>query len=259
MEITWYGTNSVKIGDGETSLLFDPFLKFNPEAYQPPLDEFAATPYIFLTHGHVDHAYSIPEIMAYSRESVVYCTATPKRTLLKHGVDEACLREIAVGDTICIGAFEVRVLPGKHIKFDRTIVRKTLLNRRVWQYRCNFGRLFKAVFFTHPEKEETVVFHLRAHGKELLMFGSLSLKEDIAYPQGVDLLFLPFQGRTDITDCAVRVINALHPQRVFLTHFDDSFPPVSAQICTAELEGIMAARFDSTRLIKPEQGRCIAF
>lgn len=257
MEITWYGTASVLLDDGETALLFDPFLKFNAEVYQPPLEEFAQAPYIFLTHGHVDHSYSIPEIMACS-EGTVYCTASPRRSLIRRGVDEACIREIAVGDTIRLGEFEVRVLAGKHIKFDRRIIRKTLLSRRIWQFRRNFTLLFKTVLFTHPEKKETVAFHIRHGGRELLMFGSLSMKEEVQYPRNVDLLFMPFQGRSDITECAVDMIETLRPKSVFLTHFDDSFPPVSAEICTEELEGHIADKYSHIRLIKPVEGQRIA-
>ena len=68
MEITWYGTTSILLKASGTSLLFDPFLKYLPEEYEP--DElrkqrervFGTAANILITHGHMDHLSSIPTL-----------------------------------------------------------------------------------------------------------------------------------------------------------------------------------------------------
>ena len=57
--------------------------------------------------------------------------------------------------------------------------------------------------------------------------GSMNLREDEAYPKNADLLVLPYNGWEDNFPPAARIIERLNPKRIVLTHYDDTFPPVT--------------------------------
>ena len=58
MRVTWYGTATIGIDDGESKILFDPFVRRNKKLeYSTPLEGFAGFDGVFITHGHFDHLY----------------------------------------------------------------------------------------------------------------------------------------------------------------------------------------------------------
>ena len=80
MKLTWYGTATVGLDDGETRLLFDPFVRMNRRLETTPVEGFAGFDAVLVTHGHLDHIYSIPDLMRVDRTVPVYCTETPTRS-----------------------------------------------------------------------------------------------------------------------------------------------------------------------------------
>ena len=77
------------------------------------------------------------------------------------------------------------------------------------------------------ENGETLFYEIEADGARVSIMGSLNLREDETYPQGADLLVLPYNGWRDNLPPAVRVIERLQPKRVVLDHWDDTFPPLT--------------------------------
>ena len=66
MKLTWYGTATVGLDDGETKLLFDPFVRMNRRLETTPVEGFAGFDAVLVTHGHLNH--KMPEngeIVAY--------------------------------------------------------------------------------------------------------------------------------------------------------------------------------------------------
>ena len=74
MNVTWYGTASIKLDDGDTTLLFDPYVRPNKKLRRVCVDDFTGADAILVTHGHVDHIADIPTIAKADRSVPVYCT-----------------------------------------------------------------------------------------------------------------------------------------------------------------------------------------
>jgi L-ascorbate metabolism protein UlaG (beta-lactamase superfamily) len=189
----------------------------------------------------------------YGCEATVYCTAKPRETLIANGVDAGRVQIIKPGDVLSIGAFEARVIKGRHIVFDAGLVLRTLLNPRVLLYRRNLARLMKENK-VYPEAGETVVFEISASGKRALLFGSLNMDGETAYPKGADLLILPFQGHSGMCRYAMPFIERLAPQKVLLTHFDDSFPPITSRVNPAPFVARMRKEYPHIPVILPQAG-----
>jgi len=257
MKLKWYGTASVLLEQDGTRLLFDPFITLNTKRFIPSLDEYASIPRILVTHGHVDHIVHIPAIYRHGNgKATVYCTASPKKTLISKGVAEERIRVVAPGDALTFGPFDVRVLKGKHIAADKWLIIKTLINPRVLANRPNRRN---AGFLARENKicseaGETVVYDISASCRHVLMMGSLNLDGNTEYPIGADLLILPFQGRSDMSGYAAPFIDRLQPKRIMLIHFDDSFPPISRTVKTEPFVSLMRRKHPGIPVIRPTAG-----
>jgi len=246
MKISWYTTASVRLESGEDSLLFDPFVPLT----RPGLTgTYQRERNILITHGHLDHLSSVPEIVQAGRARV-FCTKTPKESLLMQGVDAGRITVVSPGDRFGIGPFEISVLRGCHIRFDRLLVASTLLRCAV---RPSGAKRILELNRLYPENGETVVYQIRAEDRTVLLLGSLGLDDDQDYPSP-DVLVLPYQGRTDIRRAALAVVGRLRPRAVLLDHFDDSFPPISRRVSTAGVARAMARRFPGIAVIRPQPG-----
>ncbi len=98
-----------------------------------------------------------------------------------------------------------------------------MVNPRVLIY---FGNLRKILRESgrYPEGQ-TLIFHVEAEGKKILHMGSLNMDETENYPDDIDVLTVPFQGRSDLDEYSLQFVQRLKPKSVYLYHFDDSFPP----------------------------------
>ena len=233
MRLKWLGTATILIEQDGVRLLFDPFLSRNDKTFKPSVNELAEAEKIFVTHGHLDHIVDIPAIMERNDgRATIYCTQTPRKTLISKGVDSDRIHAVKPGDVFLFPPFEIRVLRGRHIVFDAMRIIQTFLNPRMIRYMKNLRDLLKENRAS-TESGETLIYEISVPGERILLLGSLNLDDDAEYPEGVDLLILPFQGRSDITRYAVKFIERLRPKKVFLDHFDDTFPPVSSRVKTA--------------------------
>ena len=254
MKLKWFGTASILLEHNGTRLLFDPFIPINNKLFKPPMQEFASVDNILVTHGHLDHIVDIPAIMKYgSEKSRVYCTAKPGETLLSKGVNKERICIIEPGDVLNFAPFEVRVFKGKHIVFNKGLLVKTLLSPRI---PANWGNLKLLLKENKICKEagETVAFEIYAEGKRVFLMGSLNLEEKLEYPKGMDLLILPFQGRSDLGAYTMPFIERLRPQKVLLDHFDDAFPPISSSVDTQLFIANMKEKFPAVPVICPTAG-----
>ncbi len=231
MKITWFGTASIAVEGENGRILFDPFLPLDKSDVHTDESSFRGYESILITHGHVDHISSIPCIFSGQN---IYCTKTPLSTLKKDGIPEECLHLVKPGDTFTAEGFEINVLQGKHIRFDRRLIRRTLLSREFLTMRNNRRHLEREIIHCR-ENHETVCFLIKAEGKKIFVMGSMALS-DIEYPQGPDLLILPYQGKSDLLEPALETVARLKPLCVLTDHFDNTFPPFSGNTNPYELK-----------------------
>ena len=255
MKITWFGTASLLIESGNDKLLIDPFLPLRGAENHPALSDYRKQDSILITHGHIDHLGSIAKILQNS-DSTVYCSALPAATLEKKGIDGDQIVIIRPGDTLRFGQMKVTPLPGRHIHFDSELIRHTFINPRILRYFPNFlYLLFKN--HTYAEGKETLTFQIDAGGRRILVLGSLNLDENTEYPKYVDMLILPYQGASDLITPALSIIEKIEPRTVFLDHFDDAFPPISAHVDTRPLKKALSERYPDLPVVKPTAGKSV--
>lgn len=238
MKLSWFGTAALLLESDSTAIAFDPFLGIapgdavgKPAADAPALREAAD---VFVTHGHFDHILQIPAICPDAR---IYATKTPIQTL--QGLPN--LQEIAPGQVLEIGTFTIRTFQGRHCRFNAGVIARTAASARVWR---NLPHMFRLLRWNRAfaENGETLFYEVCAEGKRVQIMGSLGLAPDTDYPAGADVLLLPYQGRSDLEEYALPLVERLAPKRVLLDHYDDSFPPMTAQIDTTGFEATMTGR-----------------
>ena len=239
VKLKWYGTATILLEQNGTKLLFDPFLPLNDKVFQPPPGELSEADGIFVTHCHFDHMSAIPDILERSGKTLnVYCTKKPQEVLVSKGVEKSRIQNINPGDTINIGPFEVKVLKGRHIVFNKGLIMRTLFSSRVLRYWGSFKRILRDKE-SREKNTETVIYDINTQGKRILLLGSLNLDSEVEYAPGADLLILPFQGRSDLGSYAMPIVKRLNPGKILLDHFDDTFPPFTTEVNTERFLSLM--------------------
>ena len=231
--ITWYGTASVRISAGSTQLLIDPFYPFSDSSVKIPPDAFDNCSDILISHGHYDHIGSLSKIVR--RNTRVFCTKAPCRTLCAMGVSRENLRLIRPGSVFKVGDIRITVFKGKHIRLTAWDCIKAVFSMRVLQKPSGVvGKILRII--SCPEKGESLCFLAEAYGRCILILGSLALADDVDYPPDTDIVFFPYQGSKELCRIASDIYDRLRPKAVLLTHFDDTFPPFSAETDTSDIE-----------------------
>jgi len=286
MDITWYGTASLRIDIQGLSLLFDPFVPLPGASCRMRVEGFLPAPQVFITHGHFDHLFSVPDLVR-AGGGTVFATQTPLSTLAGQGVPAKHLKLVKPGDRLCFSAatgspipsfpknsqaeggnpdpeaasasqedtdrgVAVAVRRGRHIRFDAWLAASTLTDPRMLSYRENAQAIRRAnkVF---AENNETVVYEVSYHHTRLTVMGSLALDEQERYAESPDLLVLPYQGHSHLEKVALPIIERLAPRKVLLDHFDNSFPPLSRDIDPSPFLEAMAKSHPDVQVIVPQR------
>lgn len=233
MKIRWYGTASFSLETKETKLLFDPYVPMRGSKVKTKVEDYAGFKNIVITHAHFDHIGSIPMLFkAEPRE--IYGTQATYTALRKLGIPKEHIHIIAPGDELCFGDIKIKAYQGRHIKYDKKLLRRTVFNWRIIRYFVNFVKT-GLLSLRCKEKQETMGYLIEAEGKKIFAMGSLNLDTETEYPTDMDYLLLPYQGASDLLTPAIEVIAKLKPKAVLLDHYDDTFPPISNLIDTSDI------------------------
>ena len=236
MKLQWHGTAALTIMSGGMTLAVDPFIGMPiglSDAERLRTDRartFQQADAVLVTHGHFDHIYDIPALYG-GTDIPIYATRTPVNTLIEKGIDHTQLHSLTPGESFSIGNFRITVFQSRHCTFDLAVILKTVFRKETVRHPkrlFDLLRLNKA----YPENGETLLYLIEADGKRVQLMGSMGMAEGVDYPTGADLLILPFQGTGDPARTVRPIIDRLQPKRILLDHYDDAFPPMSAEIRT---------------------------
>lgn len=231
MRVKWYGTATLLIESGFSSVLVDPYCHdFNQELLPLPIEEFKNVDAMLITHPHFDHFIDIDRVTEVVNRVPVYVGKRGLEIASKCGFSMKQMREINVGDHIQIGELSVKVHQGKHCVFDfglildriNSALRKGKIKEaiRLWILNCKF----------HIGKKDIFTFEIDAEGKKLVLMGSANIDKKAINPHHMDVLIYPYQGRSDMLTYSIPVLEYLQPKQVVLDHFDDAFPPLTCEM-----------------------------
>ncbi len=225
MEIKWYGTASIEIKSQSGKILFDPFVPLKGSKVDVKIEDFDGYDTIFVTHGHLDHIVNIPEIVKRNPNVKIYCTKTPYKTLNKKGVPEANLVKISAGEEIEIYDFKIKTYQSKHAVLPKLTLK---LVHSFLHSPCSDNLPFLLKENKNcRENGEILFYQIEAEGKQISLMGSLNICDKLDYPTESDLLILPYNGWKDNLPPAIKVIEKLKPKKIFLDHYDNTFPPLT--------------------------------
>lgn len=247
--LTWLGTASIKIETENNTLLIDPFVELPGGENKNSLNDFLGADYILITHPHLDHLMSLPDILR-EYTPTVYCTGYAKELLIKKVGAGDNIVKIEPGNNFNAGDMEITVYKGKHIRFDAGLVAKTLNPIRLQKEWRNSKVLLHENRY-YQENKETVFYELNINNLRLQVMGSLALADDVNYPKGADILFLPYQGNSNLLYEAESVTKRLNPKSIFMTHFDNAFPPISQTIPTDEFVEMVNEKYPDIAVTVP--------
>jgi L-ascorbate metabolism protein UlaG (beta-lactamase superfamily) len=180
---------------------------------------------VVVGHSHFDHVLDVPAIAAitgakvYESESVVsLCKA--------RGIGNDSLCDIGKASRgrvfeTQIGPFQLRFVPSIHsslllhsVPFPGEISAISTLPSRLYQYRC--GSVY--------------CFDIRVAGRRIYHLGSAELLEMHTDGSVVDLLLLCAAGWRSTSHFVPRVLRALAPRKVILSHWDDFTRPLDKPV-----------------------------
>jgi L-ascorbate metabolism protein UlaG (beta-lactamase superfamily) len=237
VRVRWLGVAGFSLGDGETTLLHDPyfsrpglwrtlFARYRPdEAVLAPLlgpsspaPELERGQLILIGHSHFDHLGDAPWIAARTGATVAG-SATTVAISQGYGLAAAQTRRADPGDVLEVGQFEIRVVESRHAK---VVLGRVPLPGELTEPP---DAPIHAVSFKLGDARGYLVTH-RASGVRVYLLSSAGTHppalEGLLEPGArVDLLLAAGQGRQP--ELARELVTALRPRVAVAHHFDDFF------------------------------------
>ncbi len=226
MELTWLGTAGFIVKCKEGEIAFDPFLsRGQGEASPFNVKSFENTKALFVGHGHFDHTFDVPEIVA-GTDLKVFAPGLTGQVLKLRGVPSPRLMN-AQNKEILFAPLKVRAFHSSHVSFDIPLVLSTVK-------RCGVRGCFHAVGLGLGYPKGLVQTYLfEAGGKKVLFISSAgcSEKELLEYRKlEIDILLAPLQGHSSIQEIAAEQTLIIQPKVVIPHHHDDFYPPLSQSV-----------------------------
>jgi L-ascorbate metabolism protein UlaG (beta-lactamase superfamily) len=253
VEVTWLGTAGVRIDDGWTALLIDPFVTrvgVGAVVFGRGLttDEVAARAVdttdvaaVLVTHSHYDHLVDAPWFAATAGAELLGSRSTINVGRAS-GLPAVQLHEVVVGQPRVYGEFTVTFVESLHgpafagrVPFPGAIDEDVKLPASASEYRM--GGAF-GVIVQHPAG--TIVHHASASWLDGMYDGVEA-----------DVVLLGLAGRDHTIDYLSHVVDATGATRVVPIHWDNFFRPLDRP-----LKPIRAAKvdefFDTVTALRPD-------
>ena len=97
------------------------------------VEDFPADTDICITHGHVDHLFFLPDLLA-EQDITVYGTKAVMDTLEGWVEETGSLVQAEPGCSWHIGNMKITMLKGQHTRFTARMVLRKLINPRLFRY-----------------------------------------------------------------------------------------------------------------------------
>jgi L-ascorbate metabolism protein UlaG (beta-lactamase superfamily) len=118
----WLGTAGVVLNFEDQGLAIDPFFTrpsilqmLQPLVPKPNLIEgrLPECHFVLVTHSHYDHLLDVPEVLR-NTGATAYGSPNTSQLLSISGIPSSQVHEVALGDKLSCGRFEVEVIRGRH-------------------------------------------------------------------------------------------------------------------------------------------------
>lgn len=250
IKFTWLSTASVLLDINGEKLVFDPFLSFNKKINHPSVSDFSDADYFFNTHPHFDHLCDVPEILKHSK-SQIFGTPQMKKNLEKSNVPAERISVINEYDQITTQNAKITVLPSAHCKNDFFTVFQVVM-RALFKFQLLKCLKILKVHKSFPMKNKIFSFQIESEDKTILLHGSAGYDESSTFAKPVDILIWAYQGSSDMARYSLEIIKKIRPKKVILTHFDDTFPPLTHKVNTSKFVSLMKKQLPQVEVIVPK-------
>jgi L-ascorbate metabolism protein UlaG (beta-lactamase superfamily) len=258
MEFTWFGAAAFRVKIGSSTIWLDPYLSRMPSANPPPslkVEEVTEAQYVFLSHGHMDHASDTPTL-AQRTGARIFAPSAVCDTLRRQGVPDRQMRPLQGIETLGFNDFRVRTIPASHIRFDAPLLLPALRRARLRDLRLLVR--IPMLHLRHPMG--AVMSYLFTTGAHSFLFcGSAGYSPDTLRGLEPDLALVPLQGRSDIHQIVAEMVACIAPRWVIPHHYDDFLPPLSAQVDPMPFVTRLKQLAPQTRVYVPKFGETIRF
>jgi L-ascorbate metabolism protein UlaG (beta-lactamase superfamily) len=231
--LTWLGTASYILSDGETNILFDPFVSRPPlsdiifhRTLKPNIDLIQKVIHmhgiskldaIVVTHAHYDHVLDAPEF-AKRTGALLIGSKTTCYIGVGGGVPSEKIKEVVPGDVLKIGKFSLDFRKGKHTTH--------FLGMTFWNGNLSKPLPKDADFSDYPMGENFIVSIFHPKGT-ILSHATPGL--DLStwkFAKPIDVLVsyvLPVNS--DIKTFIKNVLKPINAKLIIPVHWDDFFQP----------------------------------
>jgi len=253
--LEWLGTAGFRVSPGASHFLIDPYVTRSelarPRQPRKPADLRGDGP-IFLSHGHFDHAFDVPEIVA-GTGAAIHGSATALAPALRAGVPMQQLRPAGDGDLFDFGDFQAQAFGSRHVHFDLPLIVATL-RRAGWEWLTALNLALR-----YPAGQ-VLSWRFTAGGVAVHFFGSAGAsRAELRRLAGqrVDALLVPLQGHSRIGEIVLSYAEALRPRVLIPHHWDDFYPPLFPSVDPMPFVEMARRRFPDIRVIVPEINQVI--
>ncbi len=230
VSVTWLGTAGFAIEAEGQRLLLDPYLTraslgtaafgrlVTNEALIAPWTERVAA--IVTGHTHFDHALDVPAL-ARASGAPVFGSTSAARLVRAAGLPAEQAIDVqskALPFEVEVGPFRLRFVASQHSRFlfgrvpyPGDIADCDQVPDRTGAYRC--GAVFRV--------------EVRVAGRTIVHVGSADLIDDAVAPIESDLVLACVAGWTTTKDYPERLLAAMRPGHILLSHWDNFFRPAA--------------------------------